>query len=83
MTPRELLVQRAHTARSSLADIVSPCVSVCRMSPATSLCEGCFRTLTEIADWSRLDDAGKSVVWRRIEQRCGNVDPVVGHAVDP
>jgi predicted Fe-S protein YdhL (DUF1289 family) len=50
--------------------VPSPCVSVCRMNSApTALCEGCFRTLDEIAAWSRMDDAGKREVWARIAQR--------------
>jgi len=49
--------------------VASPCIDVCRMSPATGLCEGCLRTLDEIAAWSRLDDDAKSQVWQAIEQR--------------
>lgn len=47
----------------------SPCVSVCRMEPASGLCEGCLRTLDEIACWSTLPDAGKRAVWTLIGQR--------------
>jgi predicted Fe-S protein YdhL (DUF1289 family) len=50
------------------APVPSPCISVCRMD-AQGLCEGCLRTLDEIAAWSTLDDAAKRVVWLRIEQR--------------
>ena len=50
-------------------DVQSPCVSVCRMDPVTELCEGCLRTLDEIALWSRLDDAGKRDVWQVIGDR--------------
>jgi uncharacterized protein len=39
------------------------------MDAATGLCEGCFRTIEEIAAWSGLDDQGKRAVWARIEQR--------------
>lgn len=49
--------------------VPSPCVSVCRMVAATALCEGCFRTIPEIAGWSRMNDDDKRVVWARIEQR--------------
>ena len=40
----------------------SPCVSVCRMDAATGWCEGCLRTLDEIARWSRLDEAERRKV---------------------
>jgi predicted Fe-S protein YdhL (DUF1289 family) len=39
------------------------------MSPATGLCEGCLRSIEEIAAWSTLDDAAKEQVWDAIEQR--------------
>jgi uncharacterized protein len=54
---------------SRSVDVPSPCVSICRMDAATGLCEGCCRTLDEIATWSQLDAGTKRGVWRRIEQR--------------
>ncbi|HYC57671.1 MAG TPA: DUF1289 domain-containing protein [Candidatus Binatia bacterium] len=30
---------------------VSPCTGVCRVDPASGLCEGCLRSLPEIAAW--------------------------------
>lgn len=39
------------------------------MSPSTGLCEGCFRTLDEIANWSRMEDHEKRAVWQLLEQR--------------
>ena len=54
---------------SEAAPVPSPCINVCRIQPAPGLCEGCRRTLDEIAAWSRLDDEGKRAVWRLLEQR--------------
>jgi uncharacterized protein len=54
---------------SRSSDVPSPCVSICRMDAHTGLCEGCCRTIDEIAAWSRLDADTKRGVWRRIEQR--------------
>lgn len=51
--------------------VASPCISVCRMDPRTQLCEGCARTIDEIADWSRYSDADKQAVWQRIAARRG------------
>jgi predicted Fe-S protein YdhL (DUF1289 family) len=39
------------------------------MSPATGFCEGCFRSLDEIAAWSRMDDDEKRAVWRLLDER--------------
>jgi predicted Fe-S protein YdhL (DUF1289 family) len=64
------LVQRARqVGAGSMPDVPSPCVSVCRMDPASELCEGCFRTLDEIAAWARMEDEGKREIWRLIGQR--------------
>ena len=49
--------------------VPSPCISICRMNAASGLCEGCFRTLDEIAAWGRASDADKRSLWKIIEQR--------------
>jgi predicted Fe-S protein YdhL (DUF1289 family) len=33
--------------------ISSPCVGVCQINAKTRLCLGCWRTLREVAHWSR------------------------------
>lgn len=43
-------------------EVPSPCVDICRMDEASGLCEGCARTIGEIAGWSQLDAAGKRAV---------------------
>jgi predicted Fe-S protein YdhL (DUF1289 family) len=63
------LPERAAAARAMHGELPSPCISICRMVPATGFCEGCLRTIDEIAAWSRMDDAGKRSVWRAIELR--------------
>ena len=49
--------------------ISSPCISVCRMSEKTGLCEGCFRTLDEITGWGHRASKDKRDVWQLIAQR--------------
>ena len=51
------------------ATVSSPCTSVCRMDARTGWCEGCARTLGEIADWSVLDDEQKRAVWLELPPR--------------
>jgi predicted Fe-S protein YdhL (DUF1289 family) len=53
--------------------VASPCTSVCRMSPDTGLCEGCLRTLDEIATWSRMENHEKRAVWLQLAQRRENL----------
>ncbi|HMN79828.1 MAG TPA: DUF1289 domain-containing protein [Burkholderiaceae bacterium] len=47
----------------------SPCISVCRINEATGLCEGCLRTIDEIAAWGSLDDDARRRVLRDIAGR--------------
>ena len=47
----------------------SPCISVCRMTEETGLCEGCFRTLDEITGWGHRAPQAKRDVWRLIALR--------------
>jgi hypothetical protein len=39
------------------------------MNPASGYCEGCWRTIDEIAAWSKLDDEAKRCVWLALAQR--------------
>lgn len=47
----------------------SPCINLCKMDAATGFCQGCFRTLDEIAAWSRLDDAKQISILAAVAQR--------------
>lgn len=49
--------------------VPSPCISVCRMDAACGWCEGCWRTLDEIAAWSKMQDEDKRAVWRLLSER--------------
>ena len=71
MAQQNAIVLVAARARSIdlSGEIVSPCISICRMNAATDLCAGCFRTRDEIATWGNADDAGKRAVWARIDTR--------------
>ncbi|MDP1532187.1 MAG: DUF1289 domain-containing protein [Rubrivivax sp.] len=70
MSTASLIAERARQARASGASMLpSPCVSICRMDAASGLCEGCLRTLDEIARWGTLDDGARKQVWTLIEQR--------------
>ena len=51
------------------ATVSSPCTSVCRMDARTGWCEGCLRTLDEIAAWSGFDEADKRRLWLLLDQR--------------
>jgi predicted Fe-S protein YdhL (DUF1289 family) len=76
MAAIDRLAQRARLVGAGLAgDVPSPCISVCRVDAATEFCEGCFRTLDEIAAWGQMDDEGKREIWHEISQRLAKVKP--------
>ena len=50
-------------------EVPSPCINVCRMNPDTGLCEGCFRTLDEIAAWSAMVNVEKRAVLVQLPAR--------------
>ena len=65
---RELLLETARDLANA-AQAPSPCISVCRMDAMTGWCEGCFRTLDEIAAWGMMADADKRAVWQELVHR--------------
>ena len=55
----------------------SPCISVCRIDEATGYCEGCLRTIDEIAGWGMMTDDRKASVWEELRRRRSVLDPVM------
>ena len=55
--------------------IATPCIQVCAVDGESGLCLGCFRTLQEIATWSRLDDATRAAVMAELPGRRGQISP--------
>lgn len=55
--------------------VKTPCVQVCTMDDDSGLCLGCFRTLGEIAAWSRLSDAEREGVMRDLAGRRARIAP--------
>ena len=59
--------------------IASPCINVCRMDPITGLCEGCARTLDEIARWGTASDDEKRIILEFVaKRRARDMDPWLG-----
>ncbi len=50
-------------------DPPSPCINVCRMDARTGLCEGCLRTIGEIAAWSGMRPDEKRAVLAQLPAR--------------
>jgi uncharacterized protein len=47
----------------------SPCIAVCIISPADSLCEGCRRSRQEIARWSSYTDSERRAIMQDLKFR--------------
>ncbi len=69
------LAARAVSVSAMAENIPSPCVNVCRMDTGSGLCEGCFRTIEDIREWGRSDDAAKKVMWSQITERLRQTHP--------
>ena len=74
MTPiQELILERAREVLAMPAGdtlkLPSPCISVCRMDEASGICEGCMRTLDEIAAWGSLDAPRQLAIRRQLPER--------------
>lgn len=43
-------------------EVQSPCVKICVVHPEERLCVGCYRSIDEIARWSRMTDDERRAV---------------------
>ena len=55
--------------------IATPCVQVCIVDGESALCLGCYRTLTEVAGWSRLSDAERAQIMGELAARKSRIRP--------
>ena len=69
------LPERVAQAITSLGGVPSPCISVCSMRVGDEMCQGCWRTLDEIAHWAQMDDADKRRVWMQLAHRAERTHP--------
>jgi len=59
----------------SAPPLTTPCVKVCIVDGESGLCLGCYRTLEEIAGWSRLEAAQRAAIMADLPARRGQIDP--------
>jgi predicted Fe-S protein YdhL (DUF1289 family) len=63
------LPARVEAAVRESRPVPSPCLSICRMDEQTGWCEGCWRTLDEIATWGTVSDARRLAIWQAVLRR--------------
>jgi predicted Fe-S protein YdhL (DUF1289 family) len=59
--------------------IESPCIKVCVIDPASTLCRGCGRSLGEIGAWSTLSPHQREAIMAALPRRmldAGLADPL-------
>ena len=70
--------ERRDEGRAASGEVASPCNGVCRIASESGWCEGCFRTIAEIAAWPTLDTARRRQVIARLGHRAKKGAPVFG-----
>jgi hypothetical protein len=49
--------------------VQSPCIGICRINVRSGQCEGCWRTVEEIAAWPKMADGQRQQLVLVLEQR--------------
>ncbi|RYG13437.1 MAG: DUF1289 domain-containing protein [Caulobacteraceae bacterium] len=55
--------------------IATPCIQVCTVDGPSGLCLGCFRTLPEIARWSKFTGEERAALMQSLPGRRDRIDP--------
>lgn len=50
-------------------EVQSPCIKICVVHPEERLCVGCYRSIEEIAHWSRMTDDERRAVLADLPNR--------------
>ena len=56
-------------AIASAVTIISPCNNVCRIDERSGWCEGCRRTVDEIARWGSVTDTERAAIMAELPGR--------------
>lgn len=54
-------------------EIQSPCINICVVHPEARICTGCYRSIDEITQWSKLSNAERSEVMQELPSRAANL----------
>lgn len=66
-----------------VATVASPCISVCRIDPGTGWCEGCLRTIDEIAAWGSMSNGERAAVIEELRTRAPALERDAASGGDP
>ncbi|MBL4919161.1 DUF1289 domain-containing protein [Szabonella alba] len=54
-------------------EVESPCIKICVVHPEARICLGCYRSIDEIAAWSRMTPEARAVVMADLPARKGRL----------
>jgi len=54
-------------------EIQSPCIKICTVHPTERICVGCYRTIEEIAAWSRMTTEARATIMAELPDRAGRL----------
>jgi predicted Fe-S protein YdhL (DUF1289 family) len=57
------------------APIKTPCIKVCVVDGESALCMGCYRRLSEVAQWARFTDAERETILAELSGRRALIRP--------
>ena len=55
--------------------IATPCVKVCVVDGESGLCMGCYRQLSEVAQWARFTDDERAAIMAELPARRSRIRP--------
>jgi len=55
--------------------IATPCIKVCVVDGESGLCLGCYRQLSEVAQWARFSDAERAAIMAELPTRRSRIRP--------
>ena len=55
-------------------NVLTPCLGICGINKETQLCEGCFRSPAEVAEWLFYPDEKKRLIMSELPKRDSRVE---------
>ncbi|WP_291727465.1 DUF1289 domain-containing protein [Leisingera sp. F5] len=54
-------------------EIQSPCIKICVVHPESRICTGCYRTIDEIRDWSKMTNEDRAGIMNDLPERASKL----------
>lgn len=54
-------------------EVQSPCVNICVVHPQARICTGCYRSIDEISQWSKLSNDERSQIMDELPGRAASL----------